>query len=196
MSGPMQTPPGFNQGPGAPPPGYGQGPRPMAPQYPQPMQGQYAPGPQYAPPGYPQYGPQGYYPPPQKSGFPTWAIVLIVCLVIGPFLIGILAVAAIPLIASNTDEARSSEARAALGAMKDRARVVYQRNPSARVDKYSLGLGTTELNGSYFTDANYSVYSPDPRNWGARCTGVYVKSPPYDLEIRANLITGIGTFNR
>jgi type II secretory pathway pseudopilin PulG len=160
------------------------------------MQGQYPQrGPQFAPPGYPQYGPQGYYPPPQKSGFPTWAIVLIVSVVVVPFLIGILAVAAIPLIASNTDEARSSEARAALGAMKDRARVVYQRNPMGG-EKHSLGLGPTELNGSYFTDANYSVDSPNPLNWGARCTGVYVKSPPYDLEIRANLISGVGTFNR
>ena len=200
MSGPMQTPPGFNAGQGQMPPGYGQGPRPANP-YPQPQmpQGAYPQQqgyPQYAPPGYPQYGPQGFYPPPaQKSGFPTWAIVLIVGLIVVPFILGILMVAAIPLIASNTEEARSSEARAALGAMKDRARVVYQRTPSARLDKPALGIGRTELTGTYFSDANYTVTSTNPWAWSAQCSGVY-KAAPRDLIITANLLRPEATFNR
>lgn len=196
MSGPMQTPPGFNQG--QTPPGYG--PRPVNP-YPQP---QLPPGhfpqqqgyPQYAQPGYPQYGPQGYYPPPaQKSGFPTWAIVLIVGLIVVPFILGILMLAAIPLIASNTEEARSSEARAALGAMKDRARVVYQRTPSARLDKSALGVGPTELSGIYFSDPDYTVTSVNPWAWSAQCRGVY-KAAPRDLVITSNLVQGDASFNR
>ena len=60
----------------------------------------------------------------QNKGFTLIELLIVVVIV------GILALAAIPLIASNTEEARSSEARAALGAMKDRARVVYQRTPA------------------------------------------------------------------
>lgn len=201
MSGPMQTPPGFN---GGNPNANNFGPRPASP-YPQPQFApgqmpprgypqQFAPG-QMPPPGYPQYAPPGYYPPPpQKSGFPVWAIVVIVG-VIGFFVLSILALAAIPLIATNTTEARSSEARAALGAMKDRARVVYQRTGVRNVDKASLGIGPTELQGTYFTDADYSVTSGNPWSWSAQCRGVYSKAP-YDLIITADLIKGDARFNR
>ena len=48
----------------------------------------------------------------QNKGFTLIELLIVVVIV------GILALAAIPLIASNTEEARSSEARAALGAMR------------------------------------------------------------------------------
>ena len=125
----------------------------------------------------------------QNKGFTLIELLIVVVIV------GILALAAIPLIASNTEEARSSEARAALGAMKDRARVVYQRTPTATIDKASLGLGTTELNGSYFNDGNYTVTATTVNAWVANCSGVY-SSTPNQLSVTANLIAGSASFNR
>lgn len=125
----------------------------------------------------------------QKKGFTLIELLIVVVIV------GILALAAIPLIASNTEEARSSEARAALGAMKDRARVVYQRTPTATIDKNSLGLGATELNGSYFNDGNYTVTTTTVTAWVASCSGVYSASPTA-LTVTANLVAGSATFNR
>ncbi|CAG0998067.1 Fimbrial protein [Gammaproteobacteria bacterium] len=124
-----------------------------------------------------------------KRGFTLIELLIVVVIV------GILALAAIPLIQTNLDEARSAEARAAMGALKDRARVVYQRNPSATLDKASLGLGSTELNGSYFTDANYTVTSTSPTNWQVQCDGVF-SSAPTDLTVTANIVSGSATFNR
>ena len=125
----------------------------------------------------------------QKKGFTLIELLIVVVIV------GILALAAIPLIASNTEEARSSEARAALGAMKDRARVVYQRTPAATIDKNSLGLGATELNGSYFNDASYTVTTTTVTAWVAQCAGVY-SATPTQLAVTANLVAGSATFNR
>lgn len=125
----------------------------------------------------------------QKKGFTLIELLIVVVIV------GILALAAIPLIASNTEEARSSEARAALGAMKDRARVVYQRTPTATINKASLGLGTTELNGSYFNDGNYTVGSTTVNAWAASCSGVY-SSTPSQLTVTADLVAGSASFNR
>jgi len=125
----------------------------------------------------------------QNKGFTLIELLIVVVIV------GILALAAIPLIASNTEEARSSEARAALGAMKDRARVVYQRTPTATIDKASLGLGATELNGSYFSDASYTVDDATVTSWDASCASVY-SATPTSLTVTANLIAGSASFNR
>ena len=61
----------------------------------------------------------------KKKGFTLIELLIVVVIV------GILALAAIPLIASNTDKALSSEVRASLGALKDRACVMYQRTSVA-----------------------------------------------------------------
>lgn len=124
-----------------------------------------------------------------KRGFTLIELLIVVVIV------GILALAAIPLIQGNVDEARSTEAKAALGAMKDRARVVYQRNPTATLDKAALGLGATELNGSYFTDSNYTVTTTTPTSWTAQCSGVF-SSAPTDVIVTANVVSGSATFNR
>lgn len=125
-----------------------------------------------------------------NKGFTLIELLIVVVIV------GILALAAIPLIAGDVESARSSEARAALGAMKDRARVVYQRNPSLRsIEKGDLELQPYELDGTYFKDSNYSCGGP-ATYWRAVCTGVYSKGSPRDLEITANLMTGVGNFNR
>lgn len=124
----------------------------------------------------------------QKKGFTLIELLIVVVIV------GILALAAIPLIASNTEEARSSEARAALGAMKDRARVVYQRAGAAPGNLTALGISTSELTGSYFNSGNYSC-AGSANVWNATCTNVYT-SGSTDLVVTANLIQGNASFNR
>lgn len=125
----------------------------------------------------------------QNKGFTLIELLIVVVIV------GILALAAIPLIASNTEEARSSEARAALGAMKDRARVVYQRTPGAIADINALGVGTAELSGSYFTQSNYSFSSTAAGICTATCTGVYT-SGSTSLVLTGNVVNGSSSFNR
>jgi prepilin-type N-terminal cleavage/methylation domain-containing protein len=123
-----------------------------------------------------------------NKGFTLIELLIVVVIV------GILALAAIPLIASNTEEARSSEARASLGAMKDRARVVYQRSPNTTWALNTLGINSTELAGSYFTSASYTL-SGTGATFGASCANVYTATPT-QLDCNANLVTGSATFNR
>ena len=95
---------------------------------------------------------------------------------------------------TNSEEARSSEARAACGAMKDRARVCYQRDPNMKIEMASLGLGKTELDGSYFSYDDYEV-SGTAEEFVVRCKNVY-SDEPYDLICTCNLKTGEARFNR
>ena len=93
------------------------------------------------------------------------------------------------------EDARPSEARAALGAMKDRARVVYQKNPTLKEITFDdLGIGKTELSGSYFSRENFTC-GGTPENWWAQCDNVYESEPRY-LRIEANLVQGSASFNR
>jgi hypothetical protein len=106
----------------------------------------------------------------------------------------VLAYATFPMIASDGGGvALSSEARAALGLMKDRARVVYERTGKAP-GMDDLGLGPVDLEGSDFHYSNYSC-GGDAKHLWAKCTGVY-KSEPLDLMVTADLETGSATFNR
>jgi type II secretory pathway pseudopilin PulG len=110
-------------------------------------------------------------------------------------LLGLLTLAAIPLRSSGGGEARSSEARAALGAMKDRARVVYQRTGKAPATLKELGLTDVELRGSYFDASHYRITNASPERWTAQCSGVYSGSSR-DLILTANLANGSASFNR
>jgi prepilin-type N-terminal cleavage/methylation domain-containing protein len=125
----------------------------------------------------------------KNKGFTLIELLIVVVIV------GILALAAIPLIASNTEEARSSEARASLGALKDRARVVYQRTPGAIADVAALGVAASELGGSYFTDANYTFSSTAAGACTGTCTGVY-SAAPTSLILTGSVVTGSSGFNR
>lgn len=124
----------------------------------------------------------------KKKGFTLIELLIVVVIV------GILALAAIPLIASNTEEARSSEARAALGAMKDRARVVYQRAPTTAWSLANLGIDANELAGSYFTSTSYSIGGTGA-TFNAGCANVYTTGTT-SLNLTANLVTGSSSFNR
>ena len=146
-----------------PPSGY-----PQQPQNPQ--------GPQQAPPGYgqqaypPQYGmqQQPYY-PQQKKGMPGWAWVLIICGVV--FILcpigGIFVLAAIPLVASNTKEARKAEGEQMMGMARDAARVEYSKTGS-NPGTFSSFMSTFELSGIYYNidDPIRDVTTSGPAGFG------------------------------
>jgi hypothetical protein len=94
----------------------------------------------------------------------------------------------------GSDEARASEARAAAGAMKDRARVVYQRTGKAPMTLEELGIGKEELSGTYFEADNYSI-SGTAEEFVITVRGVY-SDEPYDLVLTANIVAGSAKFNR
>lgn len=89
-------------------------------------------------------------------------------------------------------EAEMSEARAALGAMKDRARVVYQRTVRAPADLDDLGIGESELAGSYFDASCYKITDSNERNWTAICKPKNADGPV--LAVVCNLIEGRSQF--
>ncbi len=96
---------------------------------------------------------------------------------------------------TGSPEAPSSEARAALGMLKDRARVVYQRTGVVPRDIGELGVGEGELAGTYYKFDNYIIVGGTPECWSAVCTGVY-KSQPSHLIVTADLVSGSASFNR
>lgn len=134
---PMPQPQGYAQPPMPGPQGYAQPPMPGQP-YPYAMQAPY---------------PMPY--PPRKSGFPTWAIVLI-CAVVGLPILMILLLAAIPLFTSNSSEARRIEAESMLGTLKGEARVAFAKSgfpPTSLTAPYEgggAGVPFAELQGKYF----------------------------------------------
>lgn len=151
---------GNPQPPHRPNPQYG---RPAGqPQQPGPAQPQapgYGPPPQHGAP--PQYGPQGmppqgYYMPPPKKGMPGWAIALIVVAVFMFVVLPILALAAIPLITTNTSEARQAEGEHMLGSAKNMARVAYAKTgrvPMRLTGTIEMGgadMAPIELDGKYY----------------------------------------------
>ena len=108
--------------------------------------------------------------------------------------IGVVVLSQVPLI-QNGDPPNASEARSALGAMKDRARVICQRRPElTEIRKEDLGLGATELDGTYFKNNDYSC-GGTPESWCAECHNVYSAQPRH-LRLECNLKTGEARFNR
>jgi hypothetical protein len=161
-------------------PQYPQGPRPAQNQQPYPQ-----PGPQHPQPGapYPQpgYGPQQYqgmpqmpYYPPPKKGMPGWAIALIVVGVLFFFIIPILALAAIPLLTSNTRDARRAEGEQMLGSLRGLVRITYAkqgthtgiRTLTGSENIGGCGASPMELRGKYYVVRD----NVESRMSGARLT--------------------------
>lgn len=88
-----------------------------------------------------------------KKGFTLIELLIVVVI------IGILALAAIPLISANTNEAKSSEARAALGTVKDRLRTKYIQNNNTVNTSWTIAdlCNTSELGGKYYGAGDYSM---------------------------------------
>jgi hypothetical protein len=146
---PPNTPPGYPQQPGG--------------QYPQQPAGNYGQQPGGPPPAGAPYPPQGpypgmappYYQPQPKKGFPVWAIVLIVIVCMLP-VCGIFGLAAIPLITTNTRDARRSEGEQLLGSMKMRVKVAHARlnvvppQFTGAIGEGGCGVNPTDLEGKYY----------------------------------------------
>ena len=128
-----------------------------------------------------------------KKGFTLIELLIVVVI------IGILALAAIPLISSNTNEAKSSEARAALGTLKDRFRVMYVNNNNLGVAAWDVASAVTvsELTGKYYAGGDYSVSTAftatatAPGTLRAAANGT-TTSPQVTMAI-SNLGTGAAT---
>ena len=87
----------------------------------------------------------------QKKGFTLIELLIVVVIV------GILALAAIPLITANTRDARRSEGEQQLGSMKNQARVAFAKTGkmptklTTSIDAGGSGVAAGELTGKYFT---------------------------------------------
>lgn len=124
---------------------------------------QYGGAPQYGAPGMPPgYGPPNmpppYYGPPQKKGMPGWAWALIIGGVFLFLILPIMALAAIPLVTSNTSEAKQAEGEQLMGSLKNSARVVYAKTGieptrlTGPIGRGGAGCGVSpmELDGQYY----------------------------------------------
>lgn len=115
-------------------------------------------------------------------------------------LLALLLFAAAPL--SAAEEASRIEAKATLGALSDRLRVIYQRNghkadPNWGID--DLGASACELHGSHFTRENYSMRWDPTRKEVAvfECTGRFADwDEPATVQLEVDLATGCKRFTR
>lgn len=101
---------------------------------------------------HPQQGMQQmpYY-PPQKQGMPGWAWALIICgIVVVLMIVGIMFLAAIPLMTSNSRDARRAEGEQLMGSAKGEARVAYSREGEAPDTFSSIGA-LHVLQGRYYS---------------------------------------------
>jgi type II secretory pathway pseudopilin PulG len=136
----------------------------------------------YAPHAGMQY-PQAY--PPQKQGIPGWGWALIGCggLFVVFMIVSVLALAAIPLITSNTRDARMSEAEHLLGSARNLARVRYSKfgePPHSLTGPYDRGgadVPEYELQGMYY-QVEDRVTTPYPGYGGLTATPHYAGSDP------------------
>ena len=90
-----------------------------------------------------------------KKGFTLIELIVVI------IIIGILAAVAAPMMASNTDRAKRSEAVAALGAVRTAQRLYYVENGNYAnsIATLSSYIGPTDLNGRYYNNSNYAVNS-------------------------------------
>lgn len=83
-----------------------------------------------------------------RKGFTLIELLIVVVIV------GILALAAIPLITSNTRDARRSEGEQMMGSMKSQARVAYSKTGAAPATLTVCGVAAAERTGKYYTVAD------------------------------------------
>ncbi|MBV6517355.1 MAG: hypothetical protein HPKKFMNG_03084 [Planctomycetes bacterium] len=106
-------------------------------------------------------------------------------------------------LAATSEEARSSEARACLGALKDRLLVKYRESGGRFDTRWTVGdlLSADEmreLDGSYFRRDDYSLQWPKDRESVAvlSCHGVFSgRDRPATMELEVDLRTGEARFN-
>jgi type II secretory pathway pseudopilin PulG len=139
-------------------------------------------------PGHPQYGPPPYpgqqwpgmapVPYPQKKGMPGWAWLLIILgAVFALMIVGILALAAIPLITSNTRDARRAEGQQMLFSVKNYVKVTYAKTAStplrltSGIDQGGCNVNPANLMGKYY-NVDDRVGAPNSQQAELYCTPV------------------------
>lgn len=127
----------------------------------------------------------------KKKGFTLIELLIVVVI------IGILALAAIPLISANTNEAKSSEARAALGTIKDRLRAKYVQNDNAVNTSWTITdlVNTAELAGKYYGSADYSQVTLTANSASYRAAANTTTSSPQVTLTVTSVQTGAGTIS-
>lgn len=131
----------------------------------------------------------------QSAYVVKWTDWIPLVLILGLVVSAVSVLALWPLRPSGVEEPRPSEARAALGAMKDRARVVYQRTGKTPQTMAELDMPNGALEGDEFSLGDYIVRGGNANEWKAKCVGVY-DSEPRDLVVTADLVGGNCYFNR
>ncbi|MCG8608686.1 prepilin-type N-terminal cleavage/methylation domain-containing protein [bacterium] len=93
-------------------------------------------------------------------------------------IVGVLAAVAVPIYQANVKRTRASEADAVLGSVRTALRVYYAENGSyptqaiyKRVDSINVDIGTSDLDGTYFSISDYTYQSTDGINYTIRATG-------------------------
>lgn len=110
-----------------------------------------------------------------RKGFTLIELLIVVVIV------GILALAAIPLITSNTRDARRAEGEQLLGSARDAARVEYSKTNTDTAVLAALAADATAFTGSYFTVGTGA--------WGTAAAG-------YDRALATNTTAdGTGTIS-
>lgn len=105
-------------------------------------------------------------------------------LMIVVLIVAILAAVAVPLMRGRVDAAKWSEAKAAMGTISTAIRTyAAEKGPSGTApadnDLTALGFDTADLDGSYFSQSDYTftVTTLDPLVYSISCTGTGADAP-------------------
>ncbi len=95
-----------------------------------------------------------------KSGFTMVELMVVVLIV------GILAAVAVPMMTGRVDASKWSEAKAAMGTIASglRAYAAEKGNFSSAPSLSAIGIATTDLDGTYFTNDAYKITSSSATN--------------------------------
>ena len=116
-----------------------------------------------------------------KSGFTLIEVMITI------MIIGILATAGTPLLASSLERARNTEARAALGSIRRAMRMHYIEYGTYRDPQFLAGRKVTfgeilplkdiDLEGRFFSSECYTFEKVKRRTFRIRCTGSVSEAP-------------------
>ena len=104
-------------------------------------------------------------------------------LMVVAIIVAVLAAVAIPLMSANKKRAAATEGEAGLGSIRTALRAMYAETGAYNVNYNGTtlmapmsptncpGIGSTDLNGKYFTTADYSITAIGPNNYTLQVVG-------------------------